>query len=85
MKVKKTKEAREAEKRNNPGHLPKLSEMGKIEDDASTGTTQTNQEAHCCLNGQFFDCPSASASKTCFDDAEPGDCSADPGQNSRCE
>lgn len=45
----------------------------------------TTETAYCCLNGNFFNCGTADASKACFDNAEPGSCVSDPSRNSECD
>lgn len=51
----------------------------------SATTATTTFEAHCCLNGQFFDCPTAAAADACFEDFEPGACTPDFARDAECE
>jgi hypothetical protein len=38
---------------------------------SGTGTSQSFQ---CCLNGDYYDCPSESAMNTCFNNSDPSGC-----------
>lgn len=46
-------------------------------DDNGSGNTSGSSSATCCLNGAGYRCPSEAAVNKCFDDRDPGDCSAD--------
>lgn len=39
------------------------------------GSGSTSQSYECCLNGEYYSCPSESAVNTCFDNSDPSGCS----------
>lgn len=59
--------------------------VGCGDDDDDGGGGGGSGEAYCCINGQFFDCPSGNAAEACFTSFEPGSCSPDASQNARCD
>ena len=48
-------------------------------------TTTSESSASCCLNEQFYDCPSGDAASQCSLADGPGDCDRDSSRDDECE
>lgn len=57
------------------------------DDGTTTGgdDSGTTTEYYCCLNGQYYDCPDRDTVESCFNNAEPGDCTRDSNNDGACD
>lgn len=58
---------------------------GSKDSSSSSGSTSGTSSASCCLNGSWFDCPSADASTSCFNTGDPGSCSRNAAKDPGCK
>lgn len=55
------------------------------DDDDDCGDTYSSEEAYCCLNGAYYDCPTGDDAEACFNNFEPGECSRDSTKDGECD